>query len=280
MEKLIFSHEDFGGQPLLAPVDITINAISSRTSPSGDNATITASETGGSEASETGVAITNITKEPEQSWVDSDMTSITFTLAPLPEPAFSAQAIGALTASMSVMVGTAVAASVGAAVGSSIAGSSTGGGGGGNPLDLVEQVQFMAVTGSMSVPLPEEYRSFASGFSWMNLQFRPPGGRIGEVPMTAAEEAALKMEELEAEEAAEGDGNGGSLGSPSLLGENVGAAARSRRIRRLQAMRRLRVLIASKDTCTNSTDEDRLSISTTETAADGIKLMLLELGFR
>jgi hypothetical protein len=109
--------------------------------------------------------------------VDSDMTSITFTLSPLPEPSYSIETIEALTTSMSVIVGTAVAASIGASVGSSIVGSSAGGGGGtvGNPLELVEQVQFMAITGSMSVPLPDEYRSFAGGFSWINLQFRPPG---------------------------------------------------------------------------------------------------------
>jgi hypothetical protein len=278
MENLIFSHIDYGGQPLLAPVEITINAISSRTPPLDANASVAiaaptaAPTTSGSEMEgwrDEG-AVTNSTKEPEQNWVDSDMTSFTFTLAPPPKPTFSAEAISALTVSFSVMVSTAVAASIGASVGSSVAGSSAGSGGGGNPLDLIEQVQFMAVTGSMSVPLPEEYRAFASGFSWMNLQVRPPGGRIGEPP-------ASEMEELEAEERTEGGGDGGGLDSPSTLGKNVGGA-RSRRIRRLQEIRRLRVLIEDDGTLTNSTEE-RMSFSKRESSSDGLQLMLLELGF-
>jgi hypothetical protein len=177
LKKLVFSHTDYGGQPLLEPVDIIINAISSRTQPiSNRNASLSVGEDDGV-GSAVAVNSTNSTKKPEQSWVDSDMTSITFTLSPLPEPSYSIETIEALTTSMSVIVGTAVAASIGASVGSSIVGSSAGGGGGtvGNPLELVEQVQFMAITGSMSVPLPDEYRSFAGGFSWINLQFRPPG---------------------------------------------------------------------------------------------------------
>jgi hypothetical protein len=72
MEKLVFSHTDYGGQPLLAPVDITINAISSRQPPFEGNASLTEaviSETGGSEV-DMGMegAVTNITKEPEQTW--------------------------------------------------------------------------------------------------------------------------------------------------------------------------------------------------------------------
>lgn len=56
-------------------------------------------------------------------------------------------------------MGAVVAGSVAASAG----GASAGGAGGGNPLKLVEQVQFMAVSGSMSVPMPDEYRAFTSG---------------------------------------------------------------------------------------------------------------------
>jgi hypothetical protein len=63
----------------------------------------------------------------------------------------------------------------------------------------------MAVSGSIS-GMPDEYSSFASGFSWMNLQFKPSAvglPRIGDAPVSRSD-AAL---------AAVGDGSDGDTAS-------------------------------------------------------------------
>jgi hypothetical protein len=245
-QKLSFRHSMYRGAPLIEPITITINCCSSR---SGDD------------------SVEDSGEESKQTWVDSDVTRVSFTLSPPPPPAFSAAAMASLTQTLSVVVGTAVGASVGTSIGASTGG---GGGTGGNPLDLINQVQFMAVSGSIS-GVPEEYASFASGFSWMNLQFEPAAiglPRFGEAPKSEADAALDAL----------GDGtDDGETG----VGIDVGSRRRSRVLLSglrqypiLSGVGRRRGLVEE----TNSSGVDSVLATALEGGGGGMDNMLLAMG--
>jgi hypothetical protein len=175
-------------------------------------------------------------QELPQVWIDSELTRVEFTLSPVPEPLLSPVAITTLTTTTSVMVASALTASVSASVASSLAsvgaagletgmaagsaGSAGGASGGlvGDPMSIIDQVQFMAVSGALSLPLPIEYREFTAGFAWINLQARPPGARLGDVPTDPMDPIAPTGGRGGGEGGEAGEGGGRSEGGSRMRG--------------------------------------------------------------